>query len=68
MSRRTYWEDKEEIIEVIEDYKECRWKTNGKCYNNRVGYKRLGKVCKEICTLFLEEKEGEEDGSKGKGV
>ena len=50
--------------EVIVDYNECRFKVNGKCYNNFAGYKKLGKKCYlgENCTHFLREQEEENDG------
>ena len=45
MSRVTYFVDDEEKEEkeIIVDYNECRFKVNGKCYNNFAGYKKLGK-------------------------
>lgn len=66
MSRVTYFLDDEEKEEkeVIVDFNECRFKVNGKCYNNFAGYKKLGKRCHlgEDCTHFLREQEEENDG------
>lgn len=44
MSRRTYFDEtgEERVVIIRED--ECRYKTNGICYNNR-DTKRLGKRC-----------------------
>lgn len=59
MSRWTFFDEKGEEKEVIYRMDECRYKVNGKCYNNfTAGYKRLGKKCwetgtKEYCTHFL---------------
>lgn len=45
MSRRTYFDEEDREIVVIIDYEECRYKTNGICYNNS-DVKRLGKKCR----------------------
>lgn len=55
MSRVTYFNEKEEEKEIIDNINECRYKVNGKCYNNFGDYIRLGKVCFGRCTHFLEE-------------
>lgn len=48
MSRRTYFDEKNEEKEIIEKIDECRYKVNGICYNNgKAGYLRLGKKCYE---------------------
>lgn len=61
MSRVTYFIDDEEKEEkeIIIDYNECKYKVNGKCYNNFGDYKRLGKRCYlgKDCTHFLCEQE-----------
>jgi len=44
VSRVTYEDEKGIERVVIIDYKECRLKTNGKCYNN-YDWRKLGKVC-----------------------
>lgn len=55
MSRRTYLDEDGEIEkEVIESEDECRYKVNGKCYNNW-NMKALGKRCFKKCTHFLME-------------
>lgn len=47
MSRVTYFIDDEEKEEkeVIINYDECKFKVNGKCYNN---FRRLSKIRKEM--------------------
>lgn len=45
MSRITFEDELGRERVVVMDYEECRYKTNGKCYNNRE-MKRLGKVCR----------------------
>lgn len=66
MSRVTYFVDEEEKEEkeIIVDYNECKFKVNGKCYNNFGDYKKLGKKCYlgEKCTHFSREQEEENDG------
>lgn len=55
MSRVTYFDENEEEKEIILNLDECRYKVNGKCYNNYGDYIRLGKRCFCRCTHFLEE-------------
>lgn len=48
MSRRTFFDENDEEKEVIHRIDECRYKVNGRCYNNfTAGYLRLGKRCYE---------------------
>lgn len=54
MSRVTIEDELGRERVVIMDYEECRYKTNGKCYNNR-NMKKLGKVCRG-CEKWKEEK------------
>ena len=44
MSRRTYFDARGEERAVIISYEECRYKTNGICYNN-YEWRTLGKRC-----------------------
>lgn len=62
MSRVTYLDDEMNEKELIIDMDECRYKVNGRCYNNFGDYIKLGKKCYlgEKCTHFLLE-EQEED-------
>ena len=54
VSRVTFADELGRERVVIMDYEECRYKTNGKCYNNR-NMKKLGKVCRG-CEKWKEEK------------
>ena len=44
MSRITYVDENNKEVVVIINYEECRYKTNGICYNN-YDMKLLGKKC-----------------------
>lgn len=59
MSRITYFNEKEEIQEMIDKREECRYKVDGRCYNNYGNYLKLGKKCqysKNTCVFFVEER------------
>ena len=59
MSRITYFDEKEEIQEIIDKREECRYKVDGRCYNNYGSYLKLGKKCrydKNTCIFFVEER------------
>lgn len=63
MSRVTYLDEEENEKEIIIDRNECKYKVNGRCYNNFGDYLKLGKKCYlgDKCTHFLIEEAGEED-------
>lgn len=54
MSRITFEDELGIERVVIMDYKECRYKTNEKCYNNK-NLEKLGKKCRG-CEKWKEEK------------
>lgn len=56
MSRRTYFNEKNEEKEVIYRIDECRYKVNGICYNNvGAGYLHFGKKCYRNCDKMVQE-------------
>ncbi|MEE1073218.1 MAG: hypothetical protein U0L26_12710 [Cellulosilyticum sp.] len=49
-----YGEDGDVEAEVLYSREECRYKVNGKCYNNG-SLEHLGKVCHNICNFYMKE-------------